>query len=371
MSSSTNTSKARRRSAILVAALLLLGTGLAAWKFAMAQDADARAANQPETSEVVVAAAAQERPYRDATTAIGTIVATRSVSLRNEVPGTVATVRLEPGRVVDPGALLVALDVGVERAELRAAEARAELAESTLTRYERMAERQAASAIELDNVRAERDIAQAEIERLRAVIERKTIRAPFQARVGIADVHPGQFLEIGTLLTTLQGVDDGAYVDFTVAQLVAAGLAQGDDIEIVSSEGDSVPAIATVTAVDARVDPATRNAVVRARLEGVGASLTPGASVRVRVPVGVERPAVFVPVSALRRGPAGDHVFVLEGAEDGHVRARMRHVTTGPVVGREVVVLEGVQPGERLAASGSFKLRDGVLVRVTAPGAEG
>jgi membrane fusion protein (multidrug efflux system) len=49
----------------------------------------------------------------------------------------------------------------------------------------------------------------------------------------------------------------------------------------------------------------------------------------------------------------------------------MRHVTAGPVVGREVVVLEGVQPGERLAASGSFKLRDGVLVRVAEPGTEG
>lgn len=371
MSSSTTTHRARRRSTILVAALLLLGTGLAAWKFAIAKDASAVAANQPEPSEVVVAASARQGPYRDVTTAIGTVVATRSVSLRNEVPGTVATVRLEPGRVVEAGALLVALDVDVERAELRAAEARAKLAASTLARYERMAERQAASAIELDNVRAERDIAQAEIERLRAVIERKTIRAPFRARVGIADVHPGQFLEAGTLLTTLQGVDDGVYVDFTVAQLVAAGLAAGDEIEIVSSETDSVSAVAVVRAVDARVDPVTRNAVVRARLEGVGAHLAPGASVRVRVPVGIERLAVFVPVGALRRGPAGDHVFVLEGTEEGHVRARMRHVRTGPVVGREVVVLEGVEPGERLAASGSFKLRDGVLVHVAEPGTEG
>src|SRR5690606_11964882 len=88
-------------------------------------------------------------------------------------------------------------------------------------RVQRMAAQRAVSAIDLDNARAERDVARAEIERTKAVIARKTIRAPFRARVGIADVHPGQFLDAGTLLTTLQGVDDEADVDFAVAQDVA------------------------------------------------------------------------------------------------------------------------------------------------------
>ena len=65
---------------------------------------------------------------------------------------------------------------------------------------------------------------QAQIARIKAVINRKMIRAPFRARIGISDVHPGQYLNEGTLLTTLQGVDDSAYVDFAVAQQVAAAL---------------------------------------------------------------------------------------------------------------------------------------------------
>lgn len=362
--------RAAVRSAALVATVVVAAGGLAANKVASIREAEAAAADQPEPTEVVTEGVAAERGHRSAATAIGTVLATRSVTLRNEVPGTVRRVGLVPGGVVEAGAVLVALDVSVEEAELRALEARAELARATLARYERMAERQAASAIELDNARAERDIALAEIARTRAIIERKTIRAPFRARIGISDVHPGQFLETGSLLTTLQGVDDAVHVDFSVAQSVAAGLSPADRVEILRGDDPASVMTARIGAIDARVDPATRNATVRARLEGVGSSLTPGASVRVRVPVGPERTVVVVPVSALRRGPAGDHVFVLETLEDGRTRAHVRHVQTGPVLGDEVVVLSGVRVGDRVAASGAFKLRDAVLVRV-ATAAEG
>lgn len=361
------------RSAVLVAVVVGMGGALTAWKVGAAQDAEAAAASQPEPIEVVTAAVAAPREHVGTTTSIGTVLATRSVTLRNEVPGTVRSVRLTPGQVVQAGSVLVALDVSVEEAELRALQARAELAGTTLARFERMAEKQAASAIELDNARAERDIALAEMARIEAVIERKTIRAPFRARVGIADVHPGQFLEAGTLLTTLQGVDDAVHVDFSVSQTVAASLASGTDVQVLVGQDDALRVAARVTAVDARVDPSTRNAMVRARIEDAPARLSPGASVRVLVPTGAPEAVVVVPVSGLRRGPAGDHVFVLEPSEEGRVRAYVRQVRTGPVLGEEVVILSGVAAGERIAASGSFKLREGVLVSVAegaVPGAE-
>lgn len=350
------------RSGILVAAVVGVGGGLSAYKSLTAQDAEAVAASRPEPMEVVRGAVAETHEHRERTTAIGTVLATRSVTLRNEIAGTVADVDLVPGRVVEEGAVLVALDVSVERAELSALQARAELARTTLERYERMAARQAASAIELDNARAEHDIALAEIARTRAVIERKTVKAPFRARVGLADLHEGQFLESGTLLTTLQGVDDAVDVDFSVSQRVAAGLSPGDEVEIVVGERPARTIAARVSAVDARIDPVTRNARVRARVQDPGGQLAPGASVTVRIGVGPARSVVVVPASGLRRGPAGDHVFVLSEADDGHLRAHLRPVEAGPVLGREVVILSGLAPGERVAAAGSFKLMDGMLV---------
>lgn len=360
-------SRAGARSAVLVAAVIAVGGGLFAWKYASAQGS---AAVQPEPAEVVVEAVAVSREHRGTATSIGTVLATRSITLRNEVPGTVRLARLSPGQVVEAGTVLVALDVSVEEAELRALEARALLAETTLARLQRLAERRAVSAIEVDNARAERDVTLAEKERTRAVIARKTIRAPFRARIGIADVHPGQFLEAGTLLTTLQGVEDAANVDFAVSQSVALGLRAGDIVEVQTgtSEGSSISA--RIVAVDARIDPGTRNATVRARIDGAGATLSPGASVRVRVAVGVPQEAVLVPVSALRKGPGGDHLFVLDVAPTGEMRARVRLVRAGPVLGDEVVILDGLSAGERVAAAGSFKLREGVLVVLGGSGSE-
>ena len=86
------------------------------------------------------------------------------------------------------------------------------------------------------------------------------------------------------------------------------------------------------------------------------------------VPVGPARDAVVVPVSALRKGPGGDHVFVIGSAKDGKTRAQLRLVKTGPVLGDEIVITEGLAVGERVAASGSFKLRDAALVAVADTG---
>jgi membrane fusion protein, multidrug efflux system len=352
-----------RGSAILIAVVLVIGLALAAWKVAAARASAAAAAHMPEPMEVVTTAVAQEQPYRSTTTSIGTVLALRSITLRTELTGTVSAVSLVPGRMVDSGAVLVAMDVSVEQADLRAQEAQAALAQTSLARLERLRQHGAVSAEEVDRARAERDIAQAQIARTQAIIAKKTIRAPFRARVGIADVHPGQYLNEGTQLTTLQGVDGAAHVDFTVAQQVAAGLRAGDVVQVLVGGGDPTPVKARIAAVDSRVDPATRSTTVRATVTG-GAAPAPGSSVRVFVPTGPDARAVVVPVSALRRGPGGDHVFVVTPDESGKMRAHLRPVRGGPILGDQIVVLEGLAAGEQVATTGSFKLREAVLVSI-------
>ena len=353
-------------SALLLAALAGTGAALAVWKRSTVLAANAAAANQTEPVESVVAITARQHQHRESTTSIGTVVALRSIRLRNEVSGTVRQATLTPGAIVDTGTVLVALDVSVEQAELKAQEAQAALAQTMLGRTERMAQQRASSATDLDRARSERDVAMAQVARTKAVIARKTIRAPFRARVGIADVHPGQFLEEGTELTTLQGVDDSANVDFSVAQQVAANLKSGDIVEVYAND-DKTPLAATIVATDARIDSTTRNSVVRARLAGAENLPTPGASVRVRVPVGATRAAVAVPASALRKGPSGDHVFVIAQDAQGKTRAQQRAVQVGAMAGEDVVIDSGLAAGEQVAASGSFKLHDAALVAVAQP----
>ena len=120
---------------------------------------------------------------------------------------------------------------------------------------------------------------------------------------------------------------------------------------------------ASVVAIDARVDPTTRNATIRARLAGGPNAPAPGASVRVLVPVGKSNSAVAIPVSALRKGPDGDHVWVIGPDKAGVLRASERKVESGPLLGETVIVLGGLKAGERIAAAGSFKLREAVRVQ--------
>ncbi len=349
----------------LIAAVIVTGTALAAWKHSALEDSAAAAASQPEPVESIAVAVAEERQHNRVTTSVGTIVATRSITVRNELPGTVRHVTLEPGHIVEPGTVLVALDVSVEQAELKALEAQALLAETQYARVQRMNSQRAASDMEVDSARAERDVALAQIARTRAIIERKTIRAPFRARVGISDVHPGQYLNEGTLLTTLQGVDRSTYVDFSVAQQVAASLQPGDTVQVSATQQGALVE-ANVVAIDARVDPSTRNAMVRAEIQDARMAPSPGASVRVQVPTEEPRMAVAIPASALRKGPGGDYVFVLQTDDAGKTRAHTRAVSVEAAQGDAVIINEGIAVGERVAASGSFKLRDQVLVAIDA-----
>lgn len=355
-------------SLLLVGAVIVSAVLLSAWKRSSLAESDAAAANQPEPAEAVVTAVVREHEHIRTTTSIGTVVATRSITVRNELAGTVRNVSLEPGKIVEAGTVLVALDVSVEEADLQALLAQAQLAQTQFARMQRMSQHRAASEMEVDTARAEQEVVQAQVARIKAVINRKVIRAPFRARIGISDVHPGQYLNEGTLLTTLQGVDDSAYVDFTVAQQVAANLRSGNKVDVFASSDASVGAVkAEILAIDARVDPSTRNATVRAKIKDASQAPSPGASVRVQVAVGTPVLATAVPASAVRKGPAGDHVFVVVADEKGQTRARLREVRVDAMSGDDVVITKGLEPGEQVAASGSFKLREAALVAVSNP----
>jgi membrane fusion protein, multidrug efflux system len=352
----------KSKPALLLITALVIGLGLAGWKY-FALQAGA-GATPPEMPEAVTVEAAQERDYQPTTTSIGTVLAMRSIVLRNELAGTVRTAALKSGALVKAGDVLVQLDNSVEEAELAAQKADAKLAEARLNRSQQLVNKRAASQEELEQTQAQYSVILAQIERTKAVIARKILRAPFPARVGIADVHTGQYLEQGTQLTTLQGIDKTVHVDFAVPQQAAAGLEVGDSVEVISDRA----VMAKIVAIDARVDQQSRNAMVRAETDASSA-LKPGASVRVKTPTGPAQAAITVPVNALRRGPEGDHVFVIVADKAGTTRAKMRPVQAGAVLGDAVQILTGLKVGEKIATKGSFKLREDALVAVAAPDA--
>ncbi len=92
-----------------------------------------------------------------------------------------------------------------------------------------------------------------------------------------------------------------------------------------------------------------------------------GSVVDVEVVTGVREGVYRLPASAVRKTNFGASVYVLADAEAGApspYRAVRKEVTVGGVDGDDVLVLAGLETGERVAAIGAFKLQDGILVNV-------
>lgn len=297
--------------------------------------------------------------WRNSTGSTGTIFAPRSITVNNELPGTVAQVLFEPGAIVEEGSVLLEQDSTVEQAQLKAAKVREHYSGSALERSQKLARSDAIAINELEELESGWRQAQAEVEELQAIIARKTIVAPFRARAGLSDVHKGQYLAAGSMITTLQSVEDHLLVEFTLPQNVINQLQLQDTVKIVSP---GVSLSAAITAVDAQADRQTRNVRVRARIDSPPASLSPGDSVQVQVEFGpgLELPAV--PAEAVRRSPQGTFVFMVETSSEGKHVASARPVVLATSVGSLVGIASGVAVGEAVVVDGSFKLQDGALI---------
>lgn len=380
----------------IVAAVLVLGGvfavggSLAWWKYREIE----KARNQPpmpEPPESVQVVEAQTVTWQPTARLSGTVVALQSVVLKNEVAGTVREVRFESGQRVKQGDILVTLDDSTEQADLAAAEATRRVAEASIVaakadlawseaNYNRMlqaSEARVAPIADVDRARselegnrgrlaraeAELEQAQAQVLQVKTLIDKKTIRAPFDALVGLRNIHPGQYLAEGSEIAGLQAVSDRIYLDFALPQDQAFRVKPGD---VVMANADVLgpdPVRIEVVALDAVANATTRNIRVRSIVENTGQILRPGMFVDVSVPVGTSGEFVAVPITAVRRASYGDHLFiVMPGEKPGELRARQRFVRLGPSLGQQVIVAEGIKPGERVAAEGSFKLRENSLV---------
>ncbi len=343
--------------AVIVATLAVLG-GLAWWKYREIQIA--MATPPPEEMPVHVGLVTVETlTHRNITTAVGTILAPRSITLNNELAGTVAEVLFTPGSIVEEGQVLVRLDISVEQAQLAAVLARQKFAASTLERNRQLANTDAITRLELEELESVAAHAQAQVDELRAVIAQKTIAAPFRARVGLNDTHKGQYLPAGTLIATLQSVEDFLLVDFMLPQ-GTVNFVQLDQTVDVMTPLATLPA--RLIAIDSQADRTTRNVRARARLDQPPATLLPGDSAQVRVPYGEEVVLPAVPAESVRRTPQGTFVFVAETNTAGELRVSERAVVPAAAVGSLIGLATGIRVGEQVVKEGSFKLQDGGLI---------
>ncbi|MDJ0740583.1 MAG: efflux RND transporter periplasmic adaptor subunit [Gammaproteobacteria bacterium] len=332
-------------------------------QFAAMGEAAAGMVMPPET---VTAVAIADARWEQVIAATGTVTAVQGVTVSAEVGGRVTAIAFESGAVVGAADVLLQLDTASEEAQLASAEAAAALARADLSRVRRLGNRDLASDDAVDRAEAQVKDTVAQVGVTRALIAKKTVRAPFSGRLGLRQVNLGQVLADGDPIVALQTLDP-VYVDFSVPQNQLALLSDGMPVRVDSDAAIGETFEGSIMAVSPEVDAATRNVRVRARVANPDEKLRSGMFVNVEVVLPDAKPVLPVPATAVLYAPFGDSVFVVEeqrNAETGETERHLRQqfVRLGEARGDYVDVTDGLEPGETVVTSGVFKLRGGAKV---------
>ncbi|MDQ8204644.1 efflux RND transporter periplasmic adaptor subunit [Pelagicoccus sp. SDUM812003] len=310
--------------------------------------------------------AAELQEWEESVRVVGSLRADQGVVVSTEISGLVSKIAFESGAIVEAGDLLVELDSSVEQAQLRAAEASAELANISYKRAEELRRKETISQSEYDSARASALQAEAQVDNIKAAIAKKSIRAPFTGRLGIRQVDLGEVIAPGNPIVTLQSLDP-IHVDFSLPQQQLSKAEIGYTVRVKADAWPEREFEGKITAISPQIDPATRSLTVQATLENASDLLRPGMFAEVEVVRPETRSVVVIPVTAVFYQSFGDTVFVaVESKQEGQsgLIAEQRFVRLGETRGDYVAVLGGLEAGEPVVSMGAFKLSNGRPIMV-------
>lgn len=324
---------------------------------------------RPVKTETVTAYRVEPQTWETTLTSVGSLVAVQGVTVAAEMAGKVTRIAFEPGTMVQAGDLLVQQDVAAETAQLRSAEASLALAKISFARAAKLLRKKTYSEAEYDNAEAQYKQAAGQVDNIKAIIAKKTIRAAFGGMLGIRQINLGQMLSAGDAIVSLQSLDP-VFVNFSFPQQDLFKLKAGLTVRV---RTDALPGRVlegAITAVNPQVDAATRNIMVQATVKNPDLLLRPGMFVTVTVVLPERQDVLAIPATGVLNAPYSDSVFIVEdvsgnegGAAPGAV-VRQQFVKLGRRQGDFVAVTAGLKQGETVVSTGVFKLRNGQAVTV-------
>jgi membrane fusion protein (multidrug efflux system) len=332
-------------------------------QFTVMGDAAAKMVMPPQT---VSAMQVQDTEWEQVITATGSVSAVQGVTVSAEVGGRITQIAFQSADSVSAGQTLLQMDTASEDSQLASAQAAAALAKAELARLRKLIKKNLAAEDSLDRSEAQVKETTAQVGVIKALIEKKTVKAPFSGRLGIRQVNLGQILSVGDPIVELQMLDP-IYVDFSIPQQKLSQLQQDMQVKITS---DAVPGklfTGTISAINLEIDAKTRNILVRAKVENPEEQLRVGMFVNIEVLLPEKRRVLTVPSTAIHYATFGNSVFVIDetnNSESGEPELilRQQFVVLGESRGDFIEVIKGLKPGEKVVTTGVFKLRGGMKV---------
>jgi membrane fusion protein (multidrug efflux system) len=346
----------------VVAAVFAALSWFVSFRAGMISKVLASLADPPQTVSTTAAAVSDWQPKL---TAVGSFRAVNGADLSLQLAGIVDAIHFESGKDVEAGEVLLDLHKEDDVAKLQSLQATADGFAIILKRDEGQLKINAVSQATVDADVVNQRNALALVAQQQALVDQKTLKAPFAGRIGVRQIDVGQYLTAGTAIVTLQALDR-LYVDFTLPQQVVDQVAVG---QAVNARLDAFPGRTfkgVVQAFNSKVDQTSRNVQVRAIFDNSERKLLPGMFVLIDIETGKAARYVTLPQTAIVYNPYGNSVFLAvkgDAGKDGLV-AHQTFIKTGATRGDQVAVLSGVEQGATVVTAGQIKLRNGTLLKV-------
>ena len=324
------------------------------------------AKNMVQPPETVTAMLVEDTQWEQTITATATVTAVQGVEVSAETGGRVTQINFESGSIANTGDVLIQLDTSNEDAQLASAEATAALAKASLTRVRKLSKQNLTSQDALDSAEAKVKETIAQAHNVRALIAKKTIRAPFSGRLGLRLVNIGGILREDDAIVSLHTLDP-IYVDFSIPQKTLLRLKPGLEVRVTVDAAPDTAFIGAILATNPDVDLVTRSVRVRAKFANPDEILRAGMFANATVVMPKKQTVLPVAVTAIAYATFGDSVFVIEEQKNessGETEKilRQQFVRLGQARGDFIDVIDGLKAGETIVTSGVFKLRSGMKV---------
>jgi len=293
-------------------------------------------ANMPVQSVTVSATKVEPTTWTPEIDAIGTLSAFQGVDVATQVAGVVKSINFSANERVTAGQLLVQIDDEVERADLMSADAALARDRAQLERAQRLRQTGVSSEANLEEAESNLAASESALAKIRAVLDQKSIEAPFAGVIGIPRIDVGKYLEPGNMIATLQQLDT-MRADFTVPEQQLGEVTMGQQANFGLTETE-FPYRGRITGIDPKIDPASRLVSVRAEVENPDGALRPGQFVRVRVELPAVENVIALPQTAVVTSLYGDYVYLVEPAPPAAGQQPAAAATEGaPQAGEETL----------------------------------
>jgi len=303
------------------------------------------------------------RGFEERIRVAGTVQANIDVVISAEESGVIREVLVDRGATVREGQPIVRIDDRILRAQVDEAEARAALARESWERRRRLFEDDGVGAeLAYLEARYQAEQAEASLASLLERLDRTVIRAPVSGILESRDVEVGTMVSTGTPVARIVQIDPIKVVG-GVAERYAGDIDTRSAASVTFDALGSERQTASIRYVGATVNPRNRTFEIELRLPNPGGVIKPEMVAAIEVVLRNLEDVIVIPQESVIRVEEGYVAFVAVD-EGGQAMARVRPVRLGPTRGNEVVVEEGLQPGDRVIVVGQNQVANGDLVQV-------